>query len=245
MQPATSAIWNRQNSLYRPTRRETVFLVLSAIFLTHALLGEIIGGKLFELGGYIMSIGVIPWPIVFIATDLVNEYYGPKAVRRLTLLAVGMIVYTFVILYLCIAVTASPISPVTDAAFSNVFGQSLWIIVGSITAFALSQLIDAAIFVVAKAKTGGKLLWLRAVGSTVISQFIDTFVINTIAFGLPGKISAGKVVELSLTNYTYKFLIAICTLPFIYAGHSVLERYFHSEAQPPAEPEPEVSEQQA
>ena len=82
MQPDTSALWNRQNSLYRPTRRETVFLVLAAIFLTHALLGEIVGGKLFELGGYVMSIGVIPWPFVFIATDLVNEYYGPRAVRR-------------------------------------------------------------------------------------------------------------------------------------------------------------------
>ena len=78
MQPDTSAQWSRQSSLYRPTRRETVFLILAAIFLTHALLGEIIGGKLFELGGYIMSIGVIPWPIVFIATDLVNEYYGPR-----------------------------------------------------------------------------------------------------------------------------------------------------------------------
>lgn len=225
-EPVTETAWQQQLRLYRPDRRETVFLVLAGVFVTHALLGELIGGKLFELGGYLMSIGVIPWPIVFITTDLVNEYYGPRAVRRLTLLTIGLIVYAFLILYLCISVRASPISPVNDAAFAMVFGQSLWIIVGSIVAFALSQLLDALVFVLAKAKTGGRLLWLRAVGSTVVSQLVDTFVINTVAFGLPGKLSAAEVVELSFTNYTYKFVIALATLPFIYAGHELLDRYF-------------------
>lgn len=223
---APETAWQNQLRLYRPDRRETVFLVLAGVFVTHALLGELIGGKLFELGGYVMSIGVIPWPMVFITTDLVNEYYGPRAVRRLTLLTIGLIVYAFVILYLCIGVRASAISPVDDAAFATVFGQSLWIIVGSICAFALSQLLDALIFVLAKAKTGGRLLWVRAVGSTVVSQLVDTFVINVVAFGVPGKLSPAQVVELSFTNYTYKFVIAIATLPFIYAGHGILDRYF-------------------
>jgi hypothetical protein len=212
--------------LFHPTRRDSVFLVLAGIFLTHALLGELIGGKLFELGGYVMSIGVIPWPIVFITTDLVNEYYGPRAVRRLTLLAIALIIYAFVVLYLCIGVRAAGISPVGDAAFSAVFGQSLWIILGSIVAFALSQLVDALVFVAMRVRTRGRLLWLRAVGSTVLSQLLDTFVINTIAFGLSGRLTMGKVIELSFTNYTYKFVIARATVPFIYAGHGLLDRYF-------------------
>lgn len=230
MAASASGAWKLQSAAYRPSRRDGVFLVLAGIFVTHALLGELIGGKLVEVAGYVMSIGVIPWPIVFITTDLVNEYYGPKAVRRLTLLAVALILYAFFVLYLCMQVAAADISPVDDHSFDTVFGQSMWIIVGSVIAFAVSQLLDAAIFVVARAWTGGRMLWLRAVGSTVISQLIDTFVINSIAFGLPGKLTAGQVVELSLTNYTYKFLIALATLPFIYLGHSLIDRYLAGDA---------------
>lgn len=214
-------------------RRERVFLVLAGIFITHALLGELIGGKLFTAYGWVMSIGVIPWPVVFVTTDLVNEYYGPTAVRRLTLLAVGLIVYAFGLLLVCMQVTAADISPVSDAAFDMVFGQSMWIIVGSLVAFALSQMLDAMVFVVLRKRTGERLLWLRAVGSTVVSQLIDTFVINGIAFGLSGRLTSGQVVELSVTNYGYKFLIALATMPVIYAGHGLMDRYLRGTDGPP------------
>ncbi len=169
---------------HAPSRRDRVFLVLAGIFITHALLGELIGGKLFTAWGWVMSIGVIPWPVVFVTTDLVNEYYGPAAVRRLTIMAVGLIVYAFALLLVCMQVTAAEISPVSDAAFDMVFGQSMWIIVGSLVAFALSQMLDAMVFVVLKKRTGARLLWLRAVGSTVFSQLVDTFVINANAAGM-------------------------------------------------------------
>jgi queuosine precursor transporter len=208
-----------------PSRRDRVFLVLAGVFLTHALLGELLGGKLLALGGWIMSIGVIPWPVVFVTTDLVNEYYGPAAVRRLTLLAVALIAYAFVIVFACMQVPAADVSPVDDASFDRVFGQSLWIIVGSVVAFAISQLIDAWVFVQLRLRSD-RGLWLRALGSTVISQLIDTFVINTIAFGWGGSLTAGQVVSLSFTNYAYKFLIALATLPLVYGGHSVMDRYF-------------------
>lgn len=215
---------------HAPSRRDRVFLVLAGIFITHALLGELIGGKLFTAWGWVMSIGVIPWPVVFVTTDLVNEYYGPAAVRRLTIMAVGLIVYAFALLLVCMQVTAAEISPVSDAAFDMVFGQSMWIIVGSLFAFALSQMLDAMVFVVLRKRTGQRLLWLRAVGSTVFSQLIDTFVINGIAFGLSGRLTTGQVVELSVTNYGYKFIIAIATMPVIYAGHGLMERYLRGAA---------------
>jgi len=215
---------------HAPSRRDRVFLVLAGIFITHALLGELIGGKLFTAWGWVMSIGVIPWPVVFVTTDLVNEYYGPRAVRRLTLMTVGLIVYAFVLLLVCMQVTAAGISPVSDAAFDMVFGQSMWIIVGSLVAFALSHMLDAMVFVVLKKRTGERLLWLRAVGSTIFSQLVDTFVINGIAFGLSGKLTSGQVVELSVTNYGYKFLIAVATVPVIYAGHGLMDRYLRGEA---------------
>lgn len=206
-------------------RQERVFLVLAGIFVTHALLGELIGGKLIEVRGWVMSIGVIPWPMVFITTDLVNEYYGPGAVRRLTLLTIGLILYAFALLYVCMQIPASSISPVDDASFQIVFGQSLWIIIGSVVAFGVSQVLDALVFAVLRRRTRGRYLWLRAVGSTIVSQLVDTFVINGIAFGIPGKLTGVQVVELSVTNYGYKFLIAIATLPLIYVGHSLLDRY--------------------
>src|SRR5512142_2069930 len=177
-------VWDGEMQRYRPTRRETAFLVLSAIFLGHALLGELIGGKLIEVRGWTMSIGVIPWPVVFVVTDLINEHYGPKAVRRLTLIAVGLIAYTFLVLLVCMNVKASPISPVSDATFRSVFGQSLWIIIGSLVAFAVSQVVDAATFVFVRSRTKERYLWARSVGSTVVSQIVDTYVINAIAFGI-------------------------------------------------------------
>lgn len=212
-----------------PSRRDRMFLVLAGIFITHALLGELIGGKLISLYGWTMSIGVIPWPAVFVTTDLVNEYYGPKAVRQLTLLAVGLIIYAFVLLLVCMQVAASSISPVSDAAFDMVFGQSMWIIAGSLVAFAISQLLDALVFVFLRRRTGERLLWLRAVGSTVVSQLVDTFVINGIAFGLSGRLTGAQVTELSVTNYGYKFLIALGTLPVIYAGHGLMDRYLRGD----------------
>ena len=217
---------------YDPTRRERVFLVLAGIFLAHAILGELIGGKLFTTAGFVISIGVIPWPVVFITTDLVNEYYGPKAVRRLTVLAISLILYVFVLLFICMQVPAASISPVDDNSFRVVFGQSMWIIAGSLIAFAISQMMDSALFVLARKYTAGRLLWLRAVGSTVFSQLIDTFVINSIAFGMSGQLSTGEVVELSFTNYTYKFLVALATLPVIYLGHGLIDRYFRTDAVP-------------
>jgi queuosine precursor transporter len=209
------------------SRRDLVFLVLAGIFITHALLGELVGGKLVEVSGWVMSIGVIPWPVVFITTDLVNEYYGPAAVRRLTLLTVALILYTFGILYICIDLPAAGISPVDDASFTAVFAQSRWIILGSVVAFAVSQLLDVMVFVFLRRRTRGRLLWLRAVGSTVVSQLVDTFVINAIAFGLPEKLTAMQIIELSMTNYGYKFLVALATLPAIYLGHGILDRYLN------------------
>jgi queuosine precursor transporter len=226
MAEAFGQTWEQESQRYRPSRRETAFLGLAAIFLADALLGELIGGKLIQVRGWVMSIGVIPWPVVFVVTDLINEYYGPRAVRRLTLLAVGLILYSFLLLVICLQITAAPLSPVSDAAFRSVFGQSLWIIVGSLVAFAASQLIDVAVFVLAKSRTKTKWLWLRALGSTLVSQLVDTFVINGIAFGISGRLSYAQVVELSATNYGYKVLIAFGTVPFIYLGHAALGGWF-------------------
>ena len=207
------------------TRRDIVYLALAGFFVTNAILGELTGGKLFSLGPFTLSIGVIPWPVVFIATDLINEYFGREGVRRLTFMTIALIVYAFVVLFAAMQVPAASFSPVTDIQFQAVFGQSLWIIAGSVTAFALSQLVDVTIFWLVRHKTGGRYLWLRATGSTVISQLIDSFVIIAIAFWLPGKVKTTEFLTVAASNYSFKLLIALGVTPLLYAGHAMIDRF--------------------
>ena len=211
------------------SRRDIVYLALAGFFVTNAILGEVTGGKLFSWGPFTLSIGVIPWPVVFLSTDLINEYYGRDGVRKLTFMTIGLIIYAFVVLFLAMQVPAASFSPVTDAQFEAVFGQSLWIIVGSVTAFALSQVVDVGVFWLVRHKTGGRFLWMRATGSTVASQFIDSIVIIGIAFWLPGKIKASEFLTVAASNYSYKFLIAVGMTPFIYMAHSAIDRFLGRE----------------
>ena len=212
------------------SKRQFVFIILAGLFITNAIVAELIGSKLIQIGPFIMSIGIIPWPIVFLTTDLINEYYGKEGVRKLSLITASLIAYAFVVLFIAIKVPAAAgISAVTDEQFFAVFGQSLWIIVGSIVAFLLSQFIDVFIFWLLRDKTGGKMIWLRSTGSTVISQLVDTFVVLGIAFWLPGKMTTTVFINAALTGYTFKLIIAVVVTPLIYAGHSLIDKYFGDE----------------
>ena len=207
------------------TRKNTLFLLLAGFFITNAIMGEMTGGKIIQLGPFALSMGIVPWPVVFLSTDLINEYYGRDAVRRLTFLTSVLIIYAFVLLYLGMSVRAASFSPVDDASFSKVFGQSMWIIVGSLAAFLFSQLVDVLVFLAIRRRTGSKLLWLRATGSTVVSQLIDTFIVAGIGFWLPGKVSFSDFISMASSGYVAKLLIAIGLTPFIYLGHIAINRY--------------------
>jgi len=206
-------------------RRDVVFILLAGIFITNAVLAEIMGGKLINIGPFLMTSGVFCWPVVFITTDLINEYFGVRGVRRLTFLTMGLIVYMFVVTYASMSVPAAEVSPVSDQAYRAVFGQSLWIIIGSLVAFAASQLLDVIVFWVFRRKTKGKWLWLRATGSTVISQIVDTFIVIGIAFWLPGIIGLDEFLNISATNYLYKLIVAIGLTPLIYLLHFAIDRF--------------------
>ncbi|MCB2220843.1 MAG: queuosine precursor transporter [Bacteroidetes bacterium] len=213
----------------KSSKRDILFTVLAGIFITNAIAGEFIGGKLIQLGPFTMSIGIIPWPVVFLTTDLINEYFGRQGVRRLTILTSVLIAYAFILLYFGMLVPASGISPVTDEFFRGVFGQSMWIIVGSIIAFLASQLLDVVVFWLIRKRTGHKMIWLRATGSTVVSQLIDTFIVTGIAFWLPGKISFADFINTAGTGYVAKLIIAIAITPLIYLGHALIHRYLGEE----------------
>ncbi len=212
------------------SKRNLIYIILAGLFITNAIVAELIGSKLIHIGPFVMSIGIIPWPIVFLTTDIINEYYGRAGVKKLSLITAGLIGYAFIILFIAIKVPAAVgISTVTDAQFYAVFGQSLWIIVGSLVAFIFSQLIDVSIFWMLRDKTGGKMIWLRSTGSTIISQLIDTFVVLGIAFWLPGKMTTSVFFNAALTGYTFKLIIAVVLTPLIYVGHTAIEKYLGDE----------------
>ena len=235
-------------SVMPKTRRDKVFFVLGGFFLTNALVAELTGGKLFSVPAFglldglgidrlVLSIGVIPWPVVFITTDLVNEYFGKAGVRRLTLLAVGMIIYAFAVLFAAMPVPTWERSPVSAETFRAVFGQSLWIIVGSITAFLTAQLLDVFVFVRVKEITGRRLLWARATGSTIISQMVDTFIVGYIAFVVRNMVQPGQgltlreFMPLAIGNYSFKLLVAVAITPIIYLAHHYIDKYLEQDGE--------------
>lgn len=211
------------------SKKDTVYVILAGLFITNAVVAELIGGKLIYIGPYLMSIGILPWPIVFVTTDLINEYFGEKGVKKLSLITASLIAYVFVLLFFALKIPAvKGTNLVTDAQFNGVFGQSMWIIVGSITAFLVSQLIDVTIFHFFKNKTGNKMIWLRSTGSTVISQLFDSFIVLGIAFWMTGKMTTEVYIASAFTGYFVKLIIAILLTPLVYLGHSIIEKYIHN-----------------
>lgn len=210
------------------SRKDTVYIVLAGVFITNAIIAELIGGKLIHVGEAVMSIGILPWPIVFITTDLINEYFGEKGVKKLSLITACLISYAFVLLYVAIGIPAvNGDNLITDDQFNSVFGQSMWIIVGSIAAFLISQLIDVTIFHFVKSKTGNKMIWLRSTGSTVISQLFDSFIVLGIAFWMTGKMTTEVYIVSAFTGYLVKLIIAVLLTPLIYVGRYFIEKYIN------------------
>lgn len=211
------------------TKKQIVYIILGGLFITNAIVAELIGGKLIEIGPFILSVGILPWPIVFVVTDLINEHFGKKGVKKLTFLTTGLIIYSFIILFLAMIIPASGVSAVTDNAFNQVFGQSMWIIVASVIAFVISQLLDVSLFHFFNRLTGGKHIWLRSTGSTVISQLFDSFIVSGIAFWLTGKVSTADYINMAATGYSFKLVLAIGLTPLIYLGHQLIKKFLKND----------------
>lgn len=233
-----------------------LFIILGGFFITNALVAEVIGVKIFSLedtmgvaraniplfGGnfsFHLTAGVLLWPVVFVMTDVINEYYGPKGVKFLSFLTVGLVIFSFIVYNAAIALKPSEFFTIghgitdADAAFGGIFGQGLWIIIGSMVAFLVGQVLDVLIFHRIKKLTGEKRVWLRATGSTLVSQLVDSFVVIFIAFYVGKRLQTGQgdpwtiqqVLVTGSGNYIYKFIVAVLLTPVIYGIHIVIERY--------------------
>ncbi len=231
-----------------------LFIILGGFFITNALLAEFLGVKLFSveatLGfeplnltifgqeglGFTMTAGVLLWPVVFVFTDILNEYFGQKGIKLLSFLTAGLIAYGFLMIYFSIKVAPSDFwrSMKTDdgvedmaVAFNAVYGQGLRIIIGSLVAFLVGQFVDVFTFKKIRAITGEKKIWLRATGSTLVSQLVDSYVVLFIAFY--GQLPTRYILAIGVVNYIYKFVVAIAATPLIYVAHYFIERYLGKE----------------
>lgn len=241
-----------------------LFIILGGFFIANALIAEIIGVKIFSLEKTLgieplnirllgndlsvnLTAGVLLWPVVFIMTDLINEYYGRKGVRFLSFLTAGLILFAFIIFYGAMGLTPADFFitskqgsgvPDMEKAYESVLGQGSRIIIGSLIAFLISQVIDAFTFYKIKKATGEKKLWLRATGSTLISQFIDSYVVLFIAFYIGSRIGAAEgdfkwpfslFIAVGTINYIYKVIVAVILTSVIYLIHGWIERYLGHE----------------
>lgn len=234
-----------------------LFFFLSGFFVTNVILAELLGSKIFSLEktldlppfglsmrghafSFDLTAGVIIWPFVFITTDIINEYFGKAGVKRVSYFSVLLIVYMFVVMYTAIGLAPADFwlhayrdhaHPAFDInrAFSFIFSAGLGIIVGSIIAFLVGQLLDVFIFQQIKKRYGERMIWLRATGSTLVSQLIDSFVVLYIAFYMLSDPSMRwpleKIMGVGLINYTYKFAVAIVLTPMLYLAHYLIDKY--------------------
>lgn len=238
------------------SRREVLLLTLCALFVGFFVTAEILGAKLwsFTLFGltpasiglsederFVATAGIFAFPLTFILTDIVNEYFGRRIVRIFTWLAIAVNVILQPIIW---GSTKAPTivfggdysAEVADQAYRIAFGQTWAIVLASLLAFAIAQFVDAWTFTWLRRKTGGKMLWLRSQGSTVASQLIDTFVVIFVAFvvipDLLGNehMGLGQALVIAVTNYVYKFVIAVLITPLLYFVHGAVEGWLGHEA---------------
>lgn len=208
------------------TRKEIVFVVLAGIFITSAIVAELISCKQVDIGLYPIIAGIVPWPIVFLLTDVMNEFYGKQAVRRLSFITCGLIAFCFLLVYVAVILPTDSGSYATEQEFNKLFGGSLPIMIGSITAFIISQMIDVRLFWFFRKLTGEKYIWLRSTGSTVVSQFADSFIVLFIGFYLPGNKTFDQIMFLCVTGYLTKLVIAVCLTPLIYVVRGGMRSLF-------------------
>jgi queuosine precursor transporter len=244
-------------------KKTNLFIILSGIFLTNALLAEMMGIKIFSLEATLgfnpariqllddwildfnLTAGVVLWPVVFITTDIINEYFGKQGVKKISYLTIIFISFAFIVI-----AAVSYLEPAQfwldinskdpsgqyfdmDYAYNKVLLQGSYIIVGSLVAFLVGQLLDVFVFHKLRKITGNKMLWVRATGSTLVSQLVDSFVVLFIAFYFLAPANSqwtvAQVISVGIINYIYKFVVALVLTPLLYIAHYVIDNYLGKE----------------
>ena len=189
-------------------------------FYWHPFDIEIFGEKLFYL-----SVGILPYPITFLITDLISEIYGKKKANQVVTVGIFAAIFSTLIIYVADYVPAMENSPVDDLLFRKVFGSTIIAVLSSMLSYLFAQYIDIHIYHFWKNLTKGRMLWLRNNFSTFFSQFVDTF---TILFLLciTNVLSWDQFAGLLISGFLFKVLVALVDTPFLYLGVYLFRRKF-------------------
>lgn len=233
---------------YELSTPQFIYVVLTSIFITCLLIADVIGVKLFEinlpfeiLGHKTIehTCGMLTFPITFMLGDTINEYYGAKATKQTVYIGLAMSILTFFVMNVAQAMPYldKPFN-VTPESFNMIFGSAKLMYIASVTAYLIGQMTDIWLFGVIKKATKGQLLWLRATGSTVISQMLDSFVVSYVAFSL-GKTLTGQtpatpeeIFNIAVTGYGLKFAMSLALTPALYLLRDVMHNKFGLEPVP-------------
>ena len=217
---------------------QRIYLLLGGLFITSLVVSnlifqkffywypvdiEIFGSKLFEI-----SVGILPYPITFLITDLISEIYGKKRANDVVVVGIFASLFSLLIIYVADIVPATPWAPVDDTMFRTVFGNSTIAVFASMLTYLFAQFVDIQIYHFWKRLTKGKKLWLRNNFSTWFSQFVDTF---TIVFLL----CTFKIIDwanfksLLVSGFLFKVIVALLDTPFLYFGVYLFKKRFKLE----------------
>ncbi len=209
---------------------QRIYLILGALFIASLVVSNLIFQKFFYwdfFGIYTfeISVGILPYPITFLITDIISEVYGKKKANQVVTAGIFASFFSLLIIYVSAAVPATDWSPIDDALFDKVFGATAIAVLASMLAYLFAQYIDIQIFHFWKRLTKGKHLWLRNNFSTFFSQFIDTFTVLFLLCSF-GKIDWALFGGLLLSGFLFKVLVAACDTPLLYASVFALRKRF-------------------
>lgn len=214
----------------RIIQAERLYLILAAIFIASLVAGNLIFQKFFfwdffGIYTFEISVGILPYPVTFLVTDIISEIYGKKKANRVVVSGLFATVFVLGVVMLADSVPATSWSPIQNETFHNVFGLTGVAVGASMAAYLLAQFVDIRVYHFWKQKTAGKHLWLRNNASTMFSQLIDTASV-LVLLCLFGAIEWSKFGTLLLGGFLFKVLIAAIDTPFLYLFVFWIKRHF-------------------
>ncbi|PVW17226.1 queuosine precursor transporter [Marixanthomonas spongiae] len=209
---------------------QRIYLILGALFIASLVVSNLIFQKFFYwdfFGIYTfeISVGILPYPVTFLITDIISEVYGKKKANQVVTAGIFASFFSLLIIYTSAAVPATEWSPIDDALFTKVFGATAIAVLASMMAYLFAQYIDIQLFHFWKRVTKGKHLWIRNNFSTFFSQFLDTFTVLFLLCSF-GKIDWALFGSLLLSGFLFKVFVAICDTPFLYGAVYALRKRF-------------------
>jgi uncharacterized integral membrane protein (TIGR00697 family) len=201
-----------------------LYVVLAAIFVTCLVLGDVTGGKAFATAVGPVSVGMILFPVTFLLTDVINDFYGKRGARFITGVGAAMATLAYLALVITTTLPTDPESYFLEGEYAKIFGGSSKLFIASILAYLIGQLLDIQVFHFWKRLTRGKHLWLRATGSTLLSQLVDSAVINIVFWGGVADKTPGWIAAKIVREYLIKVVVAVLLTPVVYALHAFIVR---------------------